>query len=74
LGRRAEVGLRAPADLFLERSMLGSIGFTELAVIAVICLLLFGAKRIPDVAASIGKGIREFKKGIGSAEPHLEDD
>lgn len=38
------------------------IGTQELIIILVIVLLLFGAKRIPEVARSLGHGIREFKK------------
>ena len=37
---------------------------SELLIIMVVILLLFGAKRIPEVAGSMGKGIREFKKGM----------
>lgn len=43
---------------------LGNLGFTELMVILVIVLVLFGARRVPEIGASIGKGIREFKKNI----------
>jgi sec-independent protein translocase protein TatA len=41
---------------------MGSIGTQELIIILVIVLLLFGAKRIPEVARSLGHGIKEFKK------------
>ena len=41
---------------------MGSIGTQELIIILVIVLLLFGAKRIPEIARSMGQGIREFKK------------
>ncbi len=41
---------------------MGSIGTQELIIILVIVLLLFGAKRIPEIARSMGHGIREFKK------------
>jgi sec-independent protein translocase protein TatA len=43
---------------------LGNLGFTELMVILVIVLVLFGARRVPEIGASIGKGLREFKKNI----------
>ena len=43
---------------------MGHFGLTELLIIIVVILLLFGAKRIPEVAGSMGKGIREFKKGM----------
>jgi sec-independent protein translocase protein TatA len=39
-----------------------SIGTTEVIVILVIVLLLFGAKKIPDLMKGLGSGIREFKK------------
>ena len=41
---------------------MGSIGTQELIIILIIVLLLFGAKRIPEIARSMGQGIREFKK------------
>ena len=44
--------------------MLGNLGFPEILIIMVIVLLLFGAKRIPEIAGSMGKGIKEFKKNI----------
>lgn len=42
--------------------MLGGLGPMELIIILVIVLVLFGARRVPEIGASIGKGIREFKK------------
>lgn len=44
--------------------MLGNIGFSELMIIMVVVLLVFGAKRLPEIGSSIGKGIREFKRSI----------
>ena len=44
--------------------MFGNIGFPELIIILVIVILLFGAKKIPEVAASLGKGIHSFKKAM----------
>ena len=41
---------------------MGNIGSTELIIILIIVLLLFGARRIPEIARSMGSGIREFKK------------
>jgi sec-independent protein translocase protein TatA len=41
-----------------------NLGVTELIVIMVILLLVFGAKRLPEIGSSMGKGIREFKKSI----------
>lgn len=44
--------------------MLGNLGFGEIMVILVVVLLLFGARRLPEIGASFGKGIREFKKSL----------
>jgi sec-independent protein translocase protein TatA len=53
--------------------MLGNIGMTELIVILVIVLVLFGAKRIPEISASFGKGIREFKKNVNDVERQITE-
>jgi sec-independent protein translocase protein TatA len=42
---------------------LGTVGPTELLILLTIILLLFGAKRIPELAKGLGSGVREFKKG-----------
>lgn len=44
--------------------MLGNLGMSEILMLLVICLVLFGAKRIPEIGSSVGKGIREFKHSI----------
>ena len=41
-----------------------NLGFSELMIILVVVLLLFGARRLPEIGASLGKGIREFKRSI----------
>ncbi len=53
--------------------MLGNLGFPEIMIILVIVLLLFGAKRIPEIAGSMGKGIKEFKKNINDATREIDD-
>ena len=54
--------------------MFGNLGFPEILIIMVIVLLLFGAKRIPEIAGSMGKGIKEFKKNINEATREIEPD
>lgn len=41
-----------------------SIGMPELIIVLVVLLLLFGAKRLPEIARSVGKSSKEFKKGM----------
>ena len=52
---------------------IGNLGFGELMVILVIVLVLFGARRVPEIGASIGKGIREFKKNISDMDREVRD-
>jgi sec-independent protein translocase protein TatA len=54
--------------------MFGNLGFPELLIIMVVILLLFGAKRIPEIAGSMGKGIKEFKKNINEATRDIDAD
>lgn len=46
----------------------GSLGGTELIIALVIILLLFGAKRIPELARGLGSGVREFRAGTREGE------
>jgi sec-independent protein translocase protein TatA len=50
---------------------IGSFGGTELIIALVIILLLFGAKRIPELARGLGSGVKEFK--AGTREGQLEE-
>jgi len=45
-----------------------NIGWVEILVILLVILLLFGAKRLPELARSLGKSLREFKKGRDEVE------
>jgi len=48
--------------------MLPNVGMGELIVILIIVLLLFGAKRLPDVAKSLGRSVKAFKEGMNEPE------
>jgi sec-independent protein translocase protein TatA len=48
--------------------MFGGIGMTELIVILVIVLIIFGAKKLPQIGEGLGKGIRNFKKAAKEKE------
>ena len=47
---------------------MGNLGIWEILLILLVVLLLFGAKRLPEVGSSIGKGIREFKRSISDTQ------
>ena len=51
----------------------GNMGFMEILLILIVVLLLFGAKRIPEIAQSMGKGIREFKKSVSDVDRSIRE-
>ena len=53
--------------------MLVNLGPMELFIILVIVLVVFGAKRVPEIGASIGKGIREFKRNISDVDRQIKE-
>ena len=52
---------------------LGVVGPQQLILIAVIILLLFGGKKIPELMSGLGKGIKEFKKATSDEETQKND-
>ncbi len=50
---------------------IGGLGMGEMIVIFLVVLLLFGAKRLPEIGSSLGKGIREFKGSIREIEKEV---
>lgn len=54
--------------------MFENIGFGELLIILVVVLLLFGAKKIPELARGLGKGMSEFKKGLKDVENNIKEE
>jgi len=48
--------------------MLGSIGPTELILILLIVIIIFGARKLPDLGKSIGEGIKNFKKSMSTKD------
>lgn len=51
--------------------MFSGIGIPELLIIFLIVLLFFGAKRLPEIGGSLGKGIREFKDSLTDVEEEV---
>ena len=56
-----------------EARVLRSIGLPELLIILAVALLLFGGKKIPEVAKGLGEGIRNFKNALKPEEPKPEE-
>lgn len=53
---------------------LGNFGTTEIIIIALIILLLFGGRKIPEMMRGIGKGIRSFKEGMKDINEEIKKD
>jgi sec-independent protein translocase protein TatA len=51
--------------------MLGGIGAQELILIFLVILLLFGARKIPEIAQGLGKGMKEFRKAMKETQDEL---
>lgn len=54
--------------LVMQNILLFGLGFQEILVIALIVLLLFGGKKIPELMKGLGKGVKSFKDGMNEIE------
>ncbi len=54
--------------------LLGGLGTGEVIIIALIVLLLFGGKKIPELMKGIGKGVKNFKDGLADVETEINKD
>ena len=52
---------------------IGGIGMQEVLLIALVVLLFFGGKKIPELMKGIGKGVRSFKEGMNNMERDIEE-
>jgi sec-independent protein translocase protein TatA len=52
---------------------MGPLGWPEIIIILVVLLLLFGAKRLPEMGRSLGRGMREFKDAVTTSEPEPKE-
>ena len=53
---------------------LGNIGAPEIIIIALVVLLIFGGKKIPELMKGLGKGVKSFKDGIKETEDEIKKD
>jgi TatA/E family protein of Tat protein translocase len=54
--------------------MFGSVGPTELILIFIVALLVFGPKKLPEIGKSVGKALREFKKASEEIKGRIEEE
>jgi sec-independent protein translocase protein TatA len=52
--------------------MLGNLSGSEIVILMLIVLLVFGANRLPDAGKAVGKGLREFKRALSDAEQSIQ--
>ena len=55
--------------MFLQLPLLGIIGMQEILIIAVVVLVLFGGKKIPELMRGLGSGVKSFKEGMKDGMP-----
>lgn len=55
-------------------TFIGGLGLSEILVIALVVLLFFGGKKIPELMKGLGKGVRSFKDGMKEVESGLNDE
>ena len=53
--------------------LIGNLGTGEILIIALIVLLLFGGKKIPELMRGLGKGVKSFKDGMSDVEKEVKD-
>ncbi|MDE7143749.1 MAG: twin-arginine translocase TatA/TatE family subunit [Muribaculaceae bacterium] len=53
--------------------LIGGLGMSEILVIALVVLLFFGGKKIPELMKGLGKGVRSFKEGMNEIEKEVKD-
>ncbi len=53
---------------------LGNLGAGEIVIIALVVLLLFGGKKIPELMKGLGKGVKSFKDGMNEIEKDINED
>jgi sec-independent protein translocase protein TatA len=52
---------------------IGGLGLTEIVIIALIILLLFGGRKIPELMKGLGKGVKAFKDGVNEINEEISD-
>lgn len=59
--------------MYTSLSFIGGLGWTEVLIIALFIIVFFGAKKIPEIARGMGKGIREFKDATKEIKDEINE-
>ena len=59
--------------IMIQTLFIGGIGMQEVLLIALVVLLFFGGKKIPELMKGLGKGVRSFKDGMNEVEKDIKD-
>lgn len=54
--------------------LIGGLGMQEVLLIAIVILLFFGGKKIPELMNGLGKGVRSFKEGLNDVKKDIEEE
>ena len=58
----------------MQLLFIGGLGMTEILIIALVVLLFFGGKKIPELMKGLGKGVRSFKEGVNGILDETDSD
>ena len=58
----------------MTQLFIGGLGMQEMLLIALVVLLFFGGKKIPELMKGLGKGVRSFKEGMNNMEKEIEEE
>jgi len=62
------------AGLLIMPLLIGNLGTGEIIVIALVALLVFGGKKIPELMRGLGKGVKSFRDGVNDIEKDIKED
>lgn len=57
----------------MHNLLIFNLGMGEIIIIALVILLIFGGKKIPELMKGLGKGVKSFKEGMNEAEKEIKD-
>lgn len=61
-------------NIMMTPLFIGGLGMQEVLLIALVVLLFFGGKKIPELMKGLGKGVRSFKEGMNNMEKEIEEE